>query len=344
MEKTEITVSSNIEATRRKNLSERLGAKEVDQHSKYLGLPTLIGRSKKQVFTGILERVLNKMKDWKEKSLSQAGKEVLLKAVIQAIPTYAMNCFLFPLTFCQEIEKASARSFWGSTIENRKCHWAGWDVLTTSKAMGGIGFRELHYFNVAMLAKQLWRILHQPNSLAAQILKAKYFRRNELLQAQLGFKPSYLWRSLLAARDLVLYGSAWRVGNGKEISIRNDRWVGVEDPQIIEQINLMELQPTRVSELIDAENGEWKNEMVESIFDPTYATTILQILLSRHLPEDRRVWRFDKKGRFTVISAYHAAVQMYSSATARRASASTVNAGCKKLWNIKTLPRVKMFL
>lgn len=156
------------------------------------------------------------MKDWKEKSLSQAGKEVLLKAVIQTIPTYAMNCFLFPLTFCQEIEKASARFFWGSNIENRKCHKARWDVLTTSKAEVVIGFLELHYFNVAMLAKQFWRILHQPKSLAAQILKAKYSHKNELLQAQLGFKPSYLWRSLLAARELVLHGSAWKVGNGKE--------------------------------------------------------------------------------------------------------------------------------
>lgn len=129
-------MNSNISADKRKELSLILGVREVESHSKYLGLPTLIGRSKKQVFAGITERVLQKMRDWKEKTLSQARKEVLIKTVIQAIPSYAMNCFLFPLTLCQEIEKASARFFWGSTIEERKCHWAGWDILTTSKAKG----------------------------------------------------------------------------------------------------------------------------------------------------------------------------------------------------------------
>lgn len=96
---------------------------------------------------------MNKMKDWKEKALSHAGKEVLIKAVIQAIPSYSMNCFLLPVTTCQEIEKITTRFFWGSTIEDTKCHWTSWEILTTLKAGGGIGFRELHFFNLAMLEK-----------------------------------------------------------------------------------------------------------------------------------------------------------------------------------------------
>lgn len=111
-----------------------MGVQEVDHHVKYLSLPTLIGRSKRQVFAGTLERMLQKMKDWKEKFLSQGGKEVLLKSVIQSTPSYVMNCFLLPTTLCQDIEKATAIFFWGSTLEDRKCYWGRWDVLTTSKA------------------------------------------------------------------------------------------------------------------------------------------------------------------------------------------------------------------
>lgn len=59
------------------------------------------------MFDAILERAVKKMTDWKEKSLSQARREVLIKLVIQSIPAYAMNCFLFPVSLCQDIEKAS---------------------------------------------------------------------------------------------------------------------------------------------------------------------------------------------------------------------------------------------
>lgn len=78
------------------------------------------------------------MKDWKTKNLSQARKEVLLETVIQ--DTYAMNCLLLPITICQKIEKQIARLFWGSTIEERKSHWANWSTLTMPKPKGGVGF------------------------------------------------------------------------------------------------------------------------------------------------------------------------------------------------------------
>lgn len=129
--------------------------KTIQQHSKYLGLPTLIGKSKKAVFAGIVNRVQQKINDWKDRSLSQSGKEILIKAVVQAIPSYTMNCFLLPITICQEIEKASARFFWRARSGERKHHWICWDLLTKGKSKGGIRFREIHFFNLAMLAKQL---------------------------------------------------------------------------------------------------------------------------------------------------------------------------------------------
>lgn len=59
----------------------------------------------------ILERVSNKLKGWKLKCLSQAGKEVLIKAVVQAIPSFTMSCFSLPIYFWKKIN-ALVRSFW----------------------------------------------------------------------------------------------------------------------------------------------------------------------------------------------------------------------------------------
>ena len=64
--------------------------------SKYPGLPSIIGRSRNDVFVEIKERVGRKLSGWKEKNLSIGGREILIKAVAQAIPTYTMSCFQLP--------------------------------------------------------------------------------------------------------------------------------------------------------------------------------------------------------------------------------------------------------
>lgn len=76
----------------------------VEKHEKYLGLPSIVGISRRQVFTNIKDRVWSRIQGWSAKLLSKAGKEVLIKAVIQAIPMYTMSCFRLPNYFCKEIE------------------------------------------------------------------------------------------------------------------------------------------------------------------------------------------------------------------------------------------------
>lgn len=102
-------------------------------------------------------------------------------------------------------------------MEDRKQHWAGWDILTTSKAHRGIGFKELHFFNIAMLAKQVWTSIQYPESLVFRLLKTKYFPHHDMLQARKGNIPSYLWRSLMTAMQLVKEGEAWSIGDGNTI-------------------------------------------------------------------------------------------------------------------------------
>ena len=88
-----------------------LGVPEIKQYEKYLGLPSFVGQSKKASLLYIKERVWSKIRGWKEKLLSQAGREILLKIVIQAIPAYSMSCFKLPITLCNEIE-IMIRKFW----------------------------------------------------------------------------------------------------------------------------------------------------------------------------------------------------------------------------------------
>jgi hypothetical protein len=66
------------------------------------------------------------------------------------------------------------------------------------KKLGGMGFRDLHSFNLAMLAKQSWRLLERPDSLCARVLKAKYYPNSNMLSEGPKNGSSYTWQSIVA--------------------------------------------------------------------------------------------------------------------------------------------------
>lgn len=93
------------------------------------------------------------------------------------------------------------------------------------KRNGGLGFKNISIFNQALLAKQAWRLLQNPHSLASQVLKAKYYQNKEFLQAKLGRSSSYVWCSILYGQELLQKGLRWRIGDGSTIRIFHDPWL-----------------------------------------------------------------------------------------------------------------------
>jgi hypothetical protein len=70
---------------------------------------------------------------WKEKCLSRAGKETLIKSIVQAIPNYIMNCYKLPSGCCDNIEAMLAKFWWGRTEKQRKIHWVSWKKIRKGK-------------------------------------------------------------------------------------------------------------------------------------------------------------------------------------------------------------------
>ncbi|XP_075654756.1 uncharacterized protein LOC142624916 [Castanea sativa] len=97
--KTSLFFSSNTPDGIQQEIKSKLGAQVIRQHEKYLGLPSLVGKNKRDSFNAIKEKLSKKLAGWKEKLLSKAGKEVLIKAVAQAIPTYTMGVLKFRILF-----------------------------------------------------------------------------------------------------------------------------------------------------------------------------------------------------------------------------------------------------
>ena len=85
----------------------------VGDPSSYLGVPTIWGQSKKSGLAYIKGRLIGKLQGWKKTTLSQAGQEVFMKAVVQAIPAYPMNLFKFPASLCNEFDAMISKLWWG---------------------------------------------------------------------------------------------------------------------------------------------------------------------------------------------------------------------------------------
>ncbi|XP_073354989.1 uncharacterized protein [Aegilops tauschii subsp. strangulata] len=137
----------------RHNMKNIINVQNETLNERYLGMPTDVGQSKMGTFRYLRDRVWEKVKGWMEKLLSAAGKEVLIKAVAQALLVFSMACFRLPRGLCENIMSIIRQFWWGSKAGKRKPSWVAWDVMTRPKHLGGLGFRDMEIFNLALLGQ-----------------------------------------------------------------------------------------------------------------------------------------------------------------------------------------------
>lgn len=130
LHKFEIFFNKNVRDSVKQEIANLLEVRITMGTGKYLRLPSLVGRVKKGVFSFIKERVWKRITSWSGKSLSQAGREILIKSVAQAIPSYCMSIYFLPHTLCDEIQKMLNSFWWGSKNRTtRGINWLSWEKL-----------------------------------------------------------------------------------------------------------------------------------------------------------------------------------------------------------------------
>ncbi|CAN1814412.1 Putative ribonuclease H protein At1g65750 [Linum perenne] len=282
-----------------------LGVTEPFDRGKYLGMPSFVGRRKKDTFKYLKERIWERTQSWKGRLLSCGGKEVLVKSVLQAIPTYCMNVFMLPVTLTAELERMMNSFWWGTNSNgNGGIAWMRWERLSVKKRNGGLGFKDLHAFNLAMVGKIGWKLMMDQDSLVTKIFKAKYFPKVDFLSATLRSNPSFAWHSILKTQSMLRNGFRWRIGDGKNISVWKDPWLKEDDRSYIVSPVVQDLENLRVADLWIPGTRSWDEELLEELFLPEDVAAIMRIMPPVEISSDTRIWRVSMDGNYSVKSAY----------------------------------------
>lgn len=189
---------------------------------------------------------------------SVAGKEVLIKAVAQ----FNIDIGIWS-GYCQVL---------AGTKNKEESSLVKWSRLCLPKTKGGLGFRDFHSSNLAMLAKQGRRLLQSPNLLLCRILSAKYFPNCSLADANPKDRMSYTWGSLLEGKRILDAGCRSRGGDGSCIRIWGDKWL---QEQHGFQVWSAPQTLAKVQSLIHV-NGSWNDTLIEQFFLPFEAAQIKQ--------------------------------------------------------------------
>ncbi|CAN1191950.1 Uncharacterized mitochondrial protein AtMg00310 [Linum perenne] len=253
-----------------------------------------------------------------------------------------MSCYELTENMCEDLNSLMAKFWWGQVSDDRRLHWLSWARLSLPKDAGGLGFRDFATFNKALLAKQCWRILTNPDLLLSRVWKSVYFPTTTLLLSNGRGRPSWGWQSLMTGRDFIQPGLGWQIGSGRQVDALQDRWLPGKIPA---RPTLrgpgVYLGPPTVAGLIA--QGRWNAPLLRYWFSDDTVRLIESISLPWHPQPDRRIWVHSPSGAYSVSSGYEIGMQSRPdlfSANLSPMEQSTWNS----IWSMQIQPKLRFFL
>lgn len=300
----------------------------------YLGAPIATNR---ESFDFLIDKFSSKLQIWKSKVLSQAGRLVVIKSVLQSLPVYYMATILLPVSVVKKLNALMRRFFWGAGDKTRYMAYISWDTITEPKDYGGLAVRDLGIFNEAMILKSLWKLATKTETLWVQLVIAKYIPRSELWHSKRNYNCSVFWRNLMGLREKMLSLIQWKIGDGNDCTVFGQPWFDQATrhlPQNRQHKNLL------IRDLKGPIEGTWDIECLINLFGHQLC---MQIIGNIQPPSDNRgndviIFKPAKNGIYSVKHAYnqlsgsHRGISVY-----------------KDLWKAvwkrgKVVPRVRLFV
>lgn len=271
-------------------------------------------------------------------------KEVLIKSVAQVLPSYVMSCFLLPQDIIKKMSSAIARFWWSTKQNNGGLHWIAWNEICVPKDKGGLGFRDLKIFNLALLAKQLWLLVQYPSSLLARVLKGRYFRTSNPIDIEKASSPYYVWRSLMAVKPLLRSGLRKSIGSGYNTRVWDEMWLPTIPPRQPSGIRPIQKPNLLVFELIDRNTKSWNLDFLRTLFIPEDIPLITSLRISRSFKVDSFCWVYTKSGIYSVNTGYDEMCRLDNDTSPELCTEPSITSLTQQVWQVKTVPKIQHFM
>ena len=177
------------------------------------------------------------MKVWSHKWLSRAGRLVLVKAVLEAIPVYWMSLTWIPKGILESIRRICFRFLWSGKKEEQVTPWVNWKRIVVPKGLGGWGLKNIFLFTKDLAAKGGWRLV-KTTSLWTRVIKQKYLPEESIEAWIRNPRKSHsggsmIWKAVVKSFHLIESKLAWNVGNGEKLLVGRDPWLGCTQEHIL---------------------------------------------------------------------------------------------------------------
>ncbi|XP_059650177.1 uncharacterized protein LOC132295933 [Cornus florida] len=286
--KSSIFFSKNAPGSVRRFLNRYLGLQMQSLHSRYLGVPAILGRSKQNVFQFLLTKIQDRLSFWKAKSLSSGGKEKLSPPTVH-IPFSSVADLINLATSSWKVDVLD-QFFHPLTVQEiLKIHVSRWnksDVVIWAPERSGYGKEVVD----------------------DALPQAKYFPSSSFLDASLGSNPSWGWRSIWSSQALLCQGLRSLIGNGISTHVWNDHWVLIL-PQRLSPPTV-HVPFSSVTNLINPVTSSWKVNVLDQFFHPLTVHEILKIHISWWNKSDVVIWAPERSVLYLAVS-YSVKVQHF---------------------------------
>eukprot|EP00253_Pinus_taeda_P033452 PITA_33452 len=205
----------------------------LDSPLKHLGFWLKPTAYKKEDWNWLIAKLEAKISHWSYKWLSRAGRVTLIKYVLLAILVYWAALTWVPKGMLEKIRRICCRFLWVGSKESSILPWVAWDKLARPKEWGGWGIKRLLEFSLSLAAKSGWRLISLEN-LWTRVVKRKYIDPVSLenwIRSQEKTKKnvSVIWKATVEAFSVIDQGLAWKIGDGRQMRIGRDPWVGCNE-------------------------------------------------------------------------------------------------------------------